>query len=58
MPAEIIQANGRVAEVRTVCDNCGQFVGTRLMPKKQAEVQVKSQVLCQNCREDEDSKKK
>jgi len=58
LPAEITQANGRVAEVRLVCDNCGQLIGTSLMPKSQAEDQVASQVVCQHCREVKDSKKK
>lgn len=52
MPAEITQTNNRVAKVRFTCDNCGQLIGTRLMPKKQADTQLKSQVICQHCKEE------
>jgi hypothetical protein len=52
MPAEITQTNNRVAEVRFTCDSCGQLIGTRLMPRKQADTQLKSQVICQHCKEE------
>ncbi len=51
MPAEITQANTYVAEVRVVCDQCGVLIGTRLMPRKQAESLVETRTVCQHCKE-------
>jgi hypothetical protein len=51
LPAEIIQCNSRVAEVRLICDFCGAMIGIRLMPIKEAESQIKNRIVCEECKQ-------
>ncbi|MCW4019081.1 MAG: hypothetical protein NWF00_10465 [Candidatus Bathyarchaeota archaeon] len=51
MPFEIIDSNSRVAEVRLICDDCGKFIGSRVMLKSQVEAIRKKRVICHNCKE-------
>ncbi len=51
MPAEVIQSNGHVAEVRFICDNCGRLIGTRLMLETQVEAKKNTKTVCHQCKE-------
>jgi ribosomal protein L40E len=52
LPAEITQANSRVAEVKFICDRCKILIGTRLMPKTQAEEMTENKTICQRCKKE------
>ena len=52
-----MQSNGRVSEVRIVCDQCGNIVGTSLLPTAEAEAQRKQKAICQQCKEEGTSAK-
>jgi hypothetical protein len=51
-----MQCNNRVAEVRLICDCCGAMVGIRIMPKKEAELQTKKPIFCEECRQNKKQK--
>jgi hypothetical protein len=51
LPTEIVQSNGRVAEVRIICDNCGKIISASLMPIAKVEEQRKTKTICQQCKE-------
>jgi hypothetical protein len=52
-----IQTDGRVSEVRLVCDNCGKLIGISLLPTAKAEAQRKQKTVCQQCKEEATSAK-
>jgi hypothetical protein len=54
VPVDVIQSNGRVSEVRLVCDQCGKIIGTCVMPN--AQVKAQKVVICQNCRQQQATK--
>ncbi|MFB3890152.1 MAG: hypothetical protein ACE14S_11725 [Candidatus Bathyarchaeia archaeon] len=55
MPAEITQSNAHAAEVRFVCDECGEMIGTQLMLREKAEAQIGKRVICRRCRENKNN---
>jgi hypothetical protein len=50
LPTKITQLNDRIAEVRLICESCGEQIGTLLMRTIEAEAQRNTKVVCQNCR--------
>jgi len=58
LPAEVIQSNGHVAEVRFICDYCGGAIGTQLMLETQVEAKKSTKIVCQHCKEAADFQKK
>jgi hypothetical protein len=51
LPAEITQSNARVAEIRLICDQCGQLIGTHILSVAKAEKEKAVKVICQRCKE-------
>jgi hypothetical protein len=57
VPAEITQANSHVAEVRFICDSCGEVIGTRIMLKTEADAEIEKKVICLQCKQNRNNKK-
>ncbi len=53
LPAEVAGSDGKIVEVRFICDNCGTLIGTEFMRKTQAESRKNTEIACQNCRKQE-----
>jgi len=50
LPIKIIQSNERAAEVRFVCDVCGQHIHTSVIPRDEVEDKRDIKIICCNCK--------
>jgi hypothetical protein len=58
LPTEITQSNARVAEIRLICDQCGQLIGTHILPMARVEKEKGAKIICQRCKEANIARKK
>jgi len=53
MPFEVIEENQFVAQIRITCDNCGEYIGTRIVLQSELAKKSKQSHLCVNCRKNQ-----
>ena len=51
MPVEVTESDGRVAEVRLLCDQCDTLIGIRVVLKTQVKPMEKAGIICHQCKE-------
>jgi hypothetical protein len=52
MPIEVIEENQSVAQIRIRCDQCGAYIGTRIVLQSELAQKRKTPNLCMQCRKD------
>ncbi|XHH09971.1 MAG: hypothetical protein ACFCUE_04900 [Candidatus Bathyarchaeia archaeon] len=52
MTIEVIEENQYVAQIRLTCDQCGAYIGTRIILQTELAAKIKTPLLCNNCRQD------
>ncbi len=51
MPLEVIEENQHAAQVRLTCDNCGAYIGTRIILISELYDKTKTSHLCIDCKQ-------
>jgi hypothetical protein len=55
MPIEVIEENQTVAQIRIRCDQCGTYIGTRIVLHSELAQKIKTANLCMQCRKESEN---